>query len=429
MPTPLGMDLGAMTPQDAMEAFRARGDLLPSFHWADVYGDEHRRGLAVAGVMRLDLLAAFQRELDAGIAQGLSPEEFSRRILPALAKAGYWGDVEVTDPATGEKRITRFDAERLRLIYDVNQRQSHAAGRWKRIEATKDALPFVSYKTARDERVRAAHRAWEGVTLPVDDPWWNTHYPPCGWRCRCIAFAMSRRMMERRKAAGDPIKTTAPKTRWMAWTNPRTGEITPVPQGIDPGFAHNPGKRRDAEFFGAALRKAAPLRAAPAAGVLAQAVQAAPSLLADHQADYADWLRALAESGKATGGVRLLGAAPAGVAADLEVARAPLPSATLAATDRTLLRALKAGGAPAEAVAQLPALLGRPSAVLVDTQAAAPTWLWVLPGQAGPVVAAVQAAKGGTAADAPVLAMVRGLAPADPAALRGARYKLLWGAL
>lgn len=41
------------------------------------------------------------------------------------------------------------------------------------------------YATARDERVRAAHRAMQGVRYPKDHEFWNHYAPPNGWNCRC----------------------------------------------------------------------------------------------------------------------------------------------------------------------------------------------------------------------------------------------------
>ena len=36
-----------------------------------------------------------------------------------------------------------------------------------------------------------------GTLLPVDDPWWQTHYPPNGWGCKCWVRQVSRREAER----------------------------------------------------------------------------------------------------------------------------------------------------------------------------------------------------------------------------------------
>lgn len=34
----------------------------------------------------------------------------------------------------------------------------------------------------------------------------------------------------------------APKVKTYEWTNPNTGEVIRVPEGVDPGWAYNPGK-------------------------------------------------------------------------------------------------------------------------------------------------------------------------------------------
>jgi hypothetical protein len=44
-----------------------------------------------------------------------------------LSQAGWWGEKEMLDPATGEKVKTAFTPARLHLIYDTNTRQAAAA--------------------------------------------------------------------------------------------------------------------------------------------------------------------------------------------------------------------------------------------------------------------------------------------------------------
>jgi hypothetical protein len=80
------------------------------------------------------------------------------------------------------------------------------------------------------------------MVLRADDPWWKTHYPPNGWGCRCQVFSISAREL---KAMGKSGPDRAPDNGTFEWTDKRTGEIHTVPQGIDPGWAYNPGEKTD----------------------------------------------------------------------------------------------------------------------------------------------------------------------------------------
>lgn len=243
MPTPLprGMRLGTAEPVDAVAAFTARRLLQPTFNWHDVYEAEHASRFMVAGVAQADVLRLFQEALQEPLSQGQSLADYAKALKPQLQAKGWWGDVEITDPTSGEIRTTRFNDARLQLIYDVNLRQSYAAGRWAGIERNKKRLPLVMYRTMRDERVRASHATWDGLVLPAGDAFWQQHYPPNGWRCRCTAFALSEKDLQRRRARGERIQTEAPPEQLVPYRDPRTGGVAHVPLGVDPGFAYNPG--------------------------------------------------------------------------------------------------------------------------------------------------------------------------------------------
>lgn len=249
---PRNLRLGLIEPKDAIAAFERKHLLLPSFRWDDVYAQEHARGVAVAGVMKWDVLQAFADEIALTIADGGDLRAFSQRLQAMLEKKGMWGDVQITDPDTGELRTTKFDKKRLELIFDVNTRQAYSTGRWKRIEANKARQPFVMYRTMDDGRVRLLHSQWHGLVLPVESPFWDPHYPPNGWRCRCTAFAVSEKDIARFAATGMKIKREAPDVVLREFRNKRTGAIDQVPNGIDPGFETNPGKR---QFAGLSQRE------------------------------------------------------------------------------------------------------------------------------------------------------------------------------
>lgn len=87
--------------------------------------------------------------------------------------------------AAKEINSTHID-QWLRTEYEQSVAGSQMAGKWVEIEATKAVLPRLRYSTVGDDRVRGSHRLLDGIVRPVDDPFWNNHYPPNGWGCRCM---------------------------------------------------------------------------------------------------------------------------------------------------------------------------------------------------------------------------------------------------
>ena len=98
-------------------------------------------------------------------------------------------------------------------------------------------MPYLRYVAVQDARTRPDHMAWHGTVLPVGHPWWATHNPPNGWRCRCTVVQLAERDLRRYGYRVSPD----PAVRDREWTNRRSGEVQRIPEGIDPGFAHNVG--------------------------------------------------------------------------------------------------------------------------------------------------------------------------------------------
>jgi hypothetical protein len=60
---------------------------------------------------------------------------------------------------------------------------------------TPDIVRFIESKRPRaisSWRERPSHAALHGIIRPVDDPFWDGAFPPCGFGCRCVAQQMSR---------------------------------------------------------------------------------------------------------------------------------------------------------------------------------------------------------------------------------------------
>ena len=225
-------------PEEAIEHFRAKGFHV-GFDWRDTAAAQHLRSFTVAKAMEVDLLRDIRRAVDRAIAEGATFETFREELEPTLRRRGWWDRREMRDPLTGEVREVQLGSpRRLRTIFDTNLRTAYARGRYQRIERVAKARPYLRYIAVLDARTRPDHRAWHGTVLPWDHPWWHTHYPPNGWRCRCTVQQLSADDLDE---FGYKVSRRSPSGPERLWTNPRTGETRMVPQGIDPGFDHNVG--------------------------------------------------------------------------------------------------------------------------------------------------------------------------------------------
>lgn len=232
------LSLKPLPPKEAIAYFRKKG-LKKSFAWQDVWQEEHAKAFTVAKAMRSSILQDIRDGLDDALAKGTTLKDFREALQPKLEAQGWWGRQEMTDPLTGETREVQLGSpRRLRTIFDVNMRVAYADGRWERIQDTKEDLPYLRYQTVGDDHVRPEHQAWDGTTLPVDDVWWDSHYPPCDWGCRCTPLQVTQR--EADQTGGVTDRPAAFPMR--SYTNPRTGEVVRVEGGIGPGWGYNPGK-------------------------------------------------------------------------------------------------------------------------------------------------------------------------------------------
>lgn len=102
----------------------------------------------------------------------------------------------------GQKRpFSQFKkiAEIVNDQYNVNylkteQNTAFAVGQgaeqWHDFTDEAEYFPYLQYVTVGDERVRAEHRAWDGIIRKVNDPFWNDHFPPNDWNCRCTVIQL-----------------------------------------------------------------------------------------------------------------------------------------------------------------------------------------------------------------------------------------------
>lgn len=226
--------------REAIAYFRSKGYApeLSRFSHLDHWREEHARNFVVAKAMQDDVLRAIREELDKALDSGQTLEFFQKNLTPRLQKLGWWGQTEMTDPMTGERKMVQLGSQRrLRTIFDTNMRTTHAAGQWAQMQRNKKFFPYLQYLQVERPTKRHSHEAYDGKVFHIDDPIWLKIYPPNGFFCGCRAQPMSQLEFEQ---SGLPL-SRGEDVNVTPYTNPRTGEVTEVPQGVHPGFSSNPG--------------------------------------------------------------------------------------------------------------------------------------------------------------------------------------------
>ena len=199
---------------------------LPTRAWTDVFGGQHAHAFVVAGATKDALLSDFQGALLKAQEEGTTFRNFQKDFDAIVARHGW------------SYRGGR--AWRARTIFQSNMRSAHAAGRWRQILRTAERRPYLRYVQVQRESKRLSHEPWHGMILRFDHPFLQTHYPPNGWYCLCSVVQLSERDLRRR---GWRVTEPGPEVRLRSVTlNTPDGPATiEVPEGIDPGWGHNPG--------------------------------------------------------------------------------------------------------------------------------------------------------------------------------------------
>ena len=200
---------------------------LPTERWDDIQRSAHDRGFIVAGALKADLLKDLHDAVIKSAQQGMGLAEFRKDFDKIVAKHGWTG-------WTGEG-TKAGEAWRTKVIYQTNMAQSYWAGRYRQMSDPEVLKLRPYWRYIHSDGVanpRPHHLAWHGLTLKADHPFWQTHFAPNGWGCRCRIEAVSKREGEASAAAGlDDLPAD-----WKT-INPSTGTVV----GIDKGFDYAPG--------------------------------------------------------------------------------------------------------------------------------------------------------------------------------------------
>ena len=146
---------------------------------------------------------------------------FKQQIEQALTKDGRvlpWSEFK----KEAEKLDTLYNKRWLQTEYNQTVANALSAQKYEEYIANKRIYPNLTYHAVHDERTRETHRAWDGLTLPVEHSFWKTHLPPNDWGCRCYVEPTADPITEGVRTEEVPIKEA------FANNPALSGEIFPV---------------------------------------------------------------------------------------------------------------------------------------------------------------------------------------------------------
>ena len=292
-------------------------------------------------------------------------------------------------------------------------------------------------------RPRPQHVAWSGLVLSCDDPFWDTHFPPNGWRCTCGVEAVSR---EELAASGRPGPDATPeiKTRPVAQSEDRA-DRPGAPRASTPASTTTPARRgnrgkarRRARWGGPFGQPPSPLPGTPPASPVAAPTpaerpqRAAVARVPRPRLDYPQWVDDQTLHMQPDGTARVTGRLPAAVETE-----GGAPRSIVISSERMIhlvrdAKHLQGKTIPLADLVDLPAHLARPQAVLRQKNTGNILFVWnSANAPAGMLVKVVVALHGylklaGAKHSANV---VRSAGLVDAATLRGSDYELLDGAI
>lgn len=242
----------AMPPADAIAFFERKG-LKITWDWQEVWRHAHSQAFTVAKVTRLDVLTDIHQALLDDLKNGGSFPAFLDKLQPLLQAKGWWGKREQTNRHTGEIRTVTYGSPwRLETIYETNMQSAYMAGRYAGMMQATQYAPWWEYSAIMDNRTRPQHAALNGRVFRFDDPFWDTWYPPNGFRCRCRVIPRTdienkRGDFHTSSGAGrmETITRTIKKTDDKPAKIQVTGFKDPISGKLltpDVGFDYNPGK-------------------------------------------------------------------------------------------------------------------------------------------------------------------------------------------
>jgi SPP1 gp7 family putative phage head morphogenesis protein len=168
----------------AVEELKKRGVVLPDKYYGEMQGLHRQLNFSIAGKASLDQLQAALDSLEKAMNEGQTFAKWQK-------------DIRVQDLGLPKHRLDN--------IFRTNIQAAYNRGHWEKFVEHQKTRPYLMYDAINDSRVRPTHLAMDGIIRPVGDSFWNSHYPPNGFRCRCRCISLNERQAQERSKNGQGL--------------------------------------------------------------------------------------------------------------------------------------------------------------------------------------------------------------------------------
>lgn len=129
----------------------------------------------VARVSSIQVISDIQSAVQRAIVEGSTLADFQKAMPKIMADNGWSG-------------ITPWHTE---TVFRTNVQMSYGIGQIEGLRKVAEVMPFWRYVAIHDSRVRKEHLALDGKIYPADHEFWQTHFPPWAYNCRCDVVPMT----------------------------------------------------------------------------------------------------------------------------------------------------------------------------------------------------------------------------------------------
>ncbi len=169
----------------------SRNVVLPDDYYERMTPIQRQQSVSIAGLAQTEQIKHVMSLVNEQLIDGGTFADFQKAVAN--------GDIDINLPK-----------HRLDNIFRTNVQGAYGRGRWYQQQENKAERPYLMRDGINDSRQRPEHRALDGIIKHIDDPFWQVHYAPDSYRCRCVMRSLTTEQAEAKGITTDVSLPDAP---------------------------------------------------------------------------------------------------------------------------------------------------------------------------------------------------------------------------